>query len=195
MQWKTVEKVGLRKSSRESLLKRVKAESDQKKLILNITFYPVFQNERNILQEVHILFAPDQEDKKVLQDIPPVWFRDCKSSKDYLVRANLSNVETTEKSKSFARGNFQIHDFICDTDAFPFKACGKTFKIQTGTLNCNSEKVVYFLECRTCEEAAYDAIVKKKFRARFNNFESGQRCYRKKTENITAAFSWTLSAA
>ena len=182
MQWKTVEKVGLRKSSRESLLKRVKAESDQKKLILNITFYPVFQNERNILQEVHILFAPDQEDKKVLQDIPPVWFRDCKSSKDHLVRANLSNVETTEKSKSFARGNFQIHDFICDTDAFSFRPC-------------NSQKVVYFLECRTCEEAAYDAIVKKKFRARFNNFESGQRCYRKKTENITAAFSWTLSAA
>ena len=41
-----------REHSRESLLEKVKAESDQNKLKFNIRYYPVFQNVRNILQEL-----------------------------------------------------------------------------------------------------------------------------------------------
>ena len=37
--------------SRESLLEKLKSESDENKLTLNTTYYPVFQNGRNILQE------------------------------------------------------------------------------------------------------------------------------------------------
>ena len=48
-----------REHSRESLLKKVKSESDQSKLTFNITYCPVFQNVRNILQELHILLTPD----------------------------------------------------------------------------------------------------------------------------------------
>ena len=58
-----------REHSGESLLAKVKSESDQKKLTFNITDYPAFQNVRNILQELHILLTPDQEHKKVFQDI------------------------------------------------------------------------------------------------------------------------------
>ena len=54
-----------REHSRESLLEKVKSESNQRKLTFNITYYPVFQNVRNILQELHILLTPDQEHKKV----------------------------------------------------------------------------------------------------------------------------------
>ena len=67
--------------SRESLLKKVKSESDQMKLAYNITYYPVFRNVRNILQELHILLKPDKEHKKVFQDIPVVGFRNGKSLK------------------------------------------------------------------------------------------------------------------
>ena len=35
-----------REHSRESLLKKVKSESDEKKLTFNITYYTVFQNVR-----------------------------------------------------------------------------------------------------------------------------------------------------
>ena len=49
--------------SRASLLEKLKSEPDQKKLTFNITYYPVFQNVRNILQELHILLIPDQEHK------------------------------------------------------------------------------------------------------------------------------------
>ena len=71
----------------------MKSESDQKKLAFNINYYSVFQNLRNILQELHILLKPDQERKKVFQDIPVVGFLNGKSLKDHLVRAKLSNVE------------------------------------------------------------------------------------------------------
>ena len=48
----------VREHSRKSLFEKVKSESDQKKLAFNITYYPVFQNVRNILQELHILLTP-----------------------------------------------------------------------------------------------------------------------------------------
>ena len=74
-----------REHSKESLVEKVKSESDQKKLTFNITYHPVFQNVRNILQELHILVTPDQEHKKVFQDIPVIGFRNEKSLTDHLV--------------------------------------------------------------------------------------------------------------
>ena len=47
----------------ESLLEKVKSESDQNKLTFNITYYPIFQNVRIILQELQILLTPDKEQK------------------------------------------------------------------------------------------------------------------------------------
>ena len=118
-----------REHSRESLLEKVKSESDQNKLIFNITYYPVFQNVRNILQEFHILLKPDKKHKTVLQDIPVVGFRNSKSLKDYFVRAKLPNFEITGRSESCGKGNCQVCDFTCDTDTFSTKAFGETFQI------------------------------------------------------------------
>ena len=141
--------------SRESLLEKVKSEFEQKKLTFNITYYPVFQNVRNILQELHIFLTPDQEHKKVFQDVPVVGFRNGKCLKDHLVRAKLSNVETAGGSESFGKGNCQVCYFICNTDAFTTKASSEKFKIQGRILNCNSQKVLYLLKCRICGEALY----------------------------------------
>ena len=33
------------------------------------------------------------------------------------------------------------------------EACGETFKVRSGTLNCNSEKVLCLLKCKVCGEA------------------------------------------
>ena len=73
----------------------------------------------------------------------------------------------------------QVYDFICDTDTFSTKACGETFKIQSGILNCNSQKVVYLLKCRICGKTLYVGKTKTKFRARFNNYKSADISYRK----------------
>ena len=125
--------------------------------------YPVFQNVGNILQELHIILITDQEHKKVFQDIPVVGFCNGKSLKDQLVRAKLPNVEVTGWPESRGKGNCQVCDFICNTDTFTTKACGETFKIQSGILNCNSQKVVYLLKCKICGKAPYVGKAKTKF--------------------------------
>ena len=140
-----------------------------------------FQNVRDILQEPHILPKPDREHKTFFQDIFVVRFRNGKSLKDHLVRTKLSNVEITGRSESCGKGNCQVCDVICDTDTFTTKACGETFKIQGGILNCNTQKVVYLLKCRICGEAPYVGKAKTKFGARFNNYKCAHRSYRKKT--------------
>ena len=64
-----------------TLLEREKAETSKPRLTFNITYYPVFQNIRNILQELHLLLAPDKEHKKVFPDVPVVGFSNGKSLK------------------------------------------------------------------------------------------------------------------
>ena len=48
--------------------------------------------------------------------------------------------------------------------------CSETFKIESGILNCNSQKVAYLLKCRMCGEAPYVGKPKNNFRARFDNY-------------------------
>ena len=71
-----------REHSRKDLLEKEKTETSEPKLIFNITYYPVFQNIRNTLQELHLSLAPDKEHKKIFPDVPVVGFRNGKSLKD-----------------------------------------------------------------------------------------------------------------
>ena len=74
------------------------------------------------------------------------------------------------------------------TDTFTSKACGETFKIQSGILNCNSQKVVHLLKCRICGEAPYVGNAKTEFRARFISYTSAHRSYRKKHKGSQQRF-------
>ena len=130
---------------------------------------------------MHILLTPDKGHKKVFQDIPFVRFRNAKSLKDHFVRAKLSNAEITGRSESCGNGNCQVCDFICDRDTFSTITCGEAFKVQSGILNCNSQKVVYLLKCRICGEAPYVGKAKIKFSIRFDNYKSRHRSHRKQT--------------
>ena len=109
----------LAEHSRESLLKKVKSKANQNKLTFINTHYLVFQNVRNILQELRILLTPDKEHKKVFQDILVVGFRNGKSLKDQLVRAKLLNAEITGRSESCGKGKCQVCYLICDTLFLP----------------------------------------------------------------------------
>ena len=53
--------------------------------MLNSTYFQVFQSIRNILQELHLLLAPDKEHKKVFPNVPVVGFCNGKTFKEYLV--------------------------------------------------------------------------------------------------------------
>ena len=45
--------------SRDSLLDRKNTKEEQNKITFNLTYYPVFQNVKKILAELHVLLTPD----------------------------------------------------------------------------------------------------------------------------------------
>ena len=64
-----------RGESMDSLLERGNTRTSESQLTFNITYYPVFQNVRSILQKLQILLTPDKEHKKVFPAVQIVGFR------------------------------------------------------------------------------------------------------------------------
>ena len=54
------------------------------------------------------------------------------------------------------------------------------FKIEKGPLNCNSELVVYLVNCKVCGIQNVGSTVNK-YRTRFNNYKSVHRKFRNQT--------------
>ena len=69
----------VREHSRKDHLEREKNEISEPELTFSITYYPGFQNIRNILRELHLLLGPDKEHKKVFPDVPAVGFHNGKN--------------------------------------------------------------------------------------------------------------------
>ena len=72
---------------------------------MSITYYPVFQNIRSIMEELHILLNSNKEHKKVLTDVSVIGFRSGKSIKDYLVRAKLTKLEESGRCEPCGKKN------------------------------------------------------------------------------------------
>ena len=92
------------------------------------------------LQELHLFLAPDKEHKKVFPDVPVVGFRNGKGLKDYLVRAALPKANETGRCEPCEKKTCLVCNSVRTTATFTTEACGEIFKIQSGPLNCNSEK-------------------------------------------------------
>ena len=71
------------------------------------------------------------------------------------------------------------YDLIRTTTIFTTEAFGETFKIQSATLNCNSEKGLFLLKWKVGSEAPQVEKAKTKFQYRFNNYKSKHRAFRK----------------
>ena len=59
-----------RSQSRETLLHKEKMSINDDRVTFSIAYYQVFKNIRNILEELHILFAPNEQHRKFLQVFP-----------------------------------------------------------------------------------------------------------------------------
>ena len=173
-----------RGESTDSLLERGNTRTSESKLNFNITYYPAFQNVRSILEKLQILLAPDKDYEIVFPEVPIVGFRNGKSLKDYLVRAALPKMDNAGGSEPCGKGTCQVCDNIITTNTFTTKACEEVFKIPSGPLNCNSEKVIYLLRCKICDGTPYVGKAKTKFRLRFNNYKSKNRSFRKGKQNV-----------
>ena len=75
-------------------------------------------------------------------------------------------------------------DSINTATTFTTEACQETFKIQSGPLTCDSEKVLCLLKCKICGEVPYGGKAKTKFCYRFDNYESKHRVFRKGNRKV-----------
>ena len=70
--------------------------------------------------------------------------------------------------------NCQVCQFIVNIDTFSPITTDETFKIDKGTLNCNSKKVVYLSECKKCKNLHVDKA-QTKMCMRLNNYKSAHK--------------------
>ena len=60
---------------RNAFLEKVSNHEKQNEIAFHITYHPVFQNVRKILEELHVILASDDGHKKVFPDVHMIGFR------------------------------------------------------------------------------------------------------------------------
>ena len=96
-------------------------------------------------------------------------------------------------SEPCEKNTCQVCDHIITPNTFTTNTYGDIFKIQSGPLNCNSEKVISLLRCKICDDTRYVGKAKTKFRLRFNNYKSKHQSFRKGKQNAPQKrFQFTL---
>ena len=123
----------------------------------------------------------DNEHKNVFKDkIFFVSFRRAKNLKDKLVRAKLPDLDEELMEKGTFRCNGRKSCQICplmrEGDTFQNFNSTRSFKTFSGKYDCNSQHVVYLLQCECCNKK-YVGSTKTKFRQRFNVYKSYFRSY------------------
>ena len=127
------------------------------------------------------------EDQKVFPNVPIVGLCNGKSLKDHLVRASLAILNNTFGSEPFAKRNCQVCEFIVNTDNFSPITTYQTFKINKGSLNCNSKKVLYLSECKKCKNP-HVGKAETKFHMRLNNYKSAHKSLKIKKRELQKLF-------
>ena len=75
------------------------------------------------------------------------------------MRAALPKMDNAGGSEPCGKGTCQVCDHLITRNTFTTKVCGEVFKIQSGPLNCNSEKVLYLLRCKICHDTPYLQLI------------------------------------
>ena len=78
-------------------------------------------------------------------------------------------MDNAGSSEPFGKGTFQLCGHVITTNTFATKACQEVFEVQRELLNCNSEKVLYFLRCKIFDDTPCVVKAGTKFRLRFSN--------------------------
>ena len=130
---------------RDTLLGKVNNQKNNK-IMFNITYHPVFRNVKKILEEMHVILAPDDRHSEVFPDVSLIGFKNSKSLRDHLVRSRLSDTEETGMSKLCGGKRPPCH--LCknmkNKCTFKSKHFNELYKINND-YNCNSKMAVYFI--------------------------------------------------
>ena len=116
-----------------------------------MTYYPVFKNLRKILKELCLLLTPGKA-HKVFTEVPITGFKNNRSLKDHLDRSVLPQLDREGKSKPCeeASHSYAVCESVKDTTKFNQEVTEETFDILKSPLDCNSNNVINFFECKKC---------------------------------------------
>ena len=154
---------------RNALLDRNQTHKDDTKMPLVLTYHPAFHRVYGILQTCLNALFVDTERQQLFKGKIFVSFRRAKNFKDTLVRAKVY------------QPNCQICALIVEGETFRNLNDSRSFTISSGAYHCNSENVVYLLQCDCCnKKKMWAGSTKTKFRQRFNVYESYFRTYARK---------------
>ena len=150
---------------------------NDEKVTFNITYYPVFKSIRNILEELHNLFAHDEQHRKFFIDIPRIGFKNGKSLKDHLVKSVLLKIEVAGNSDRCGgkRRPCELYKLMKKTSTFKKRISDEIYHIHK-PLICNSKNTVYLIECNKCWKQ-HTGSSETKFRCRSNNYKSSYSPY------------------
>ena len=136
------------------------------------------------MEELHLLLTPNRKHKTLLFNVLVIGFQNGKSLKDISVRAILPKLSGSGRCEPHGKKTCLVYDSISIPTVFTTEACQETFKIQSGLLICDSEKLLCLLKCKICGEVRYVWKAKTKFRYRFNNYKSKERAFRKGNRKV-----------
>ena len=172
----------------ELLDRQIKDQSDGR-IPLVLTYHPALNRVYDILRDISSILLVGPEHKKLFQNKIFLSFRRAKNLKDKLVRAKLPNSDDGGLSvkgcyRCNGRKSCQICVLIKEGDSFENSDEKRSFTIFSGRYNCNSENVVYLLQCECCRRK-YVGSTKTKFRQRFNVYKSYFRSYARRRDQGT----------
>ena len=111
-------------------------------------------------------------------------FRNGKSLIDCLVIAELPKLDKGGRCEPCVKKTCMVCNSINTITTFTTEACQEIFKIQKSSLNCDSKKVLYLLNCKVCGGLPYVKKEKTIFLYRFNNYKSKHRAFRKGNQKV-----------
>ena len=162
---------------RDELLMSDSNKSDQvNRLNLVLRYHPALsKNVHSIVKKHHTLLNLNEDHKKVFTEVPRVTYKRAKNLKDTLVRASLPTpMSTSAGSRCCGKKRCLVGKNLSETKTFTNSDGSKHFSIRKGPLDCDTENVIYLLQCKTCN-IQYVGSSKPAFRLRFNNYKAQNR--------------------
>ena len=149
----------VRPCDREGLLNRQNMDQSDGRIPLVLTYHPALNKVYEILRDTSNVLLVDQKHKELFQNKVSLSYRRAKNLKDQLVRAKLPEVDggiwilsVRGCYKCNGRKSCKICGLIQDGDSFQNSHENRSFNIFSGRYNCNSENVVYLLQCECCHK-------------------------------------------
>ena len=162
---------------------RSQKNNDDSRIPLVLTYHPAFFKVHEILRNCSNTLFVDDKHRNLFQNKMFISFRRAKNLKDTLVRAKIKPLVEEQVEKGTFRCNgrrsCQICPIVVEGDTFGNFNESRSFTNFSGAYNCNSQNVVYLLQCNICNKK-YVGSTTTKFRQRFNVYKSYYRTYARK---------------